>query len=997
MWIQLGLISEQWVREVCRQQLSCPISFPELLSGSSQSFAERSAPAGVVNAQSRSTFAQSDSPQPSSSLPNPLLPRLTQAVLDNFSITWLLFLGVILVVLSSVVLAASQWQSVSPLGQYSILFVYTLAFWGVGSWTQRQASLHMTSWMLRVATVLIIPINFWMIDRLGLWNSSLGWIIGMVAAIALSGMILSLIHAKSSTSFLAAVNTIALSGLQWGWDITSMPLWATYLGTVGTALLLSRYQTAYLGGGKDASLANVPRAPSTSTAQLEPVDADWVPFPLGLIAIAFATFLLVMRAVTVGQVPWSQLGLAIGLCGWVLSWISRPSALPEMTSDLTDDDTDTHAITAHNRTQNKAQNNTQTYPSLDLWLKGGAKLLLLGWVVSVGVDPPWQALVVSGLGLWLLGDRLLRYWRSIDLIALLLVGLQLLWLMERLVPGVWRSYVLDFCIRISGPQGMPTALMGLTLFPYVFVILAVGRYLRHRQKQRLARQADWWALGLGSGLTVVSLLNPMTRSLTLLVSTVTIAWVERQAGYRQSAQSLVWAYWIHGWVVATLLSWTALLIPSLTPIQWAISLIGLTGIEWGLYSHLAPSAMRKTTWTIGLGLGAIAYSLFLSDSYNAWCIAWLVVPLMLIYVGHRSLKLSPMVAQGVSSPQPHPTMTTAVSNSAWVSPSFAGWLSTLALLLGQPFLFNSAGLEGWGLGFNAFTLLLSVPLTCSLWTASLSTGCAVLSLWTTAYQIDLITDIQQLYLWAFTPGLLWLLRSLLPSHSFLMAMLYRRASNGWAIAITTVFLLGGTLYTTFLYLSSGIQREAWDVAIATSLLLVSLLYRIWPRASLSHWGREWAYLGIAWAIGLLTAQLNASFNGTVTTLAIAFLSLGLITQLLLPHPSSASPSAPRRSSPLIPLLYGILGWSLSQIPFTASTGLYTLAFALISIGVGRRSPRWKALTVLAVGLSTMAAYQLLIDQMQQASGGHRGDGLMMMAGLGLILTMYCMAWGLGGR
>lgn len=43
----------------------------------------------------------------------------------------------------------------------------------------------------------------------------------------------------------------------------------------------------------------------------------------------------------------------------------------------------------------------------------------------------------------------------------------------------------------------------------------------------------------------------------------------------------------------------------------------------------------------------------------------------------------------------------------------------------------------------------------------------------------------------------------------------------------------------------------------------------------------------------------------------------------------------------------------------------------------------------------MAAYQLLIYQMQQASGGKSGDGLMMMAGLGLLLTvLYGLgAWG----
>ncbi|MEM9214989.1 MAG: hypothetical protein AAGD25_11655 [Cyanobacteria bacterium P01_F01_bin.150] len=1055
-WVKLGLISDQWVRENCQQYLSCAVTLSDCLPVESQvSAATASASPAVITAKAKPTFVAATASTKASPPKPPLIPRLTQAVMDNFSITWLLFLGVFLVVLSSVVLAASKWQTVSPPGQYSILFLYTLAFWGVGTWTQRQANLRLTSRMLRIATLLIIPINFWMIDGLGLWSSVLGWGIGIIAAIALSAMILALVQTKSSTSFLAAVNTIALSGLHWGWDIPPMPLIATYVGTVGTALLVSRYQVTYFKGRKEKP--KVDDGVEDADQPEASLERDGV--PLGLIAIAFATFLLVIRAVTVGQVPWSQLGLAIGLCGWVLSWISR----------------------------------TPTHTGGDLWLKGGAKLLLLGWLVSVNANPPWQALIVSGLGLWLLGDRLLRHWRSIDLIALFMVGLQLLWLMERLVPGIWRDYLLDLCIRLSGNQGMPTALVGLTLFPYVWVMLAGGQYLRQRQKQRLSRQADWMALGLGSCLTIISLSNPMTRSLSLLASTITVGIVRRQAHHHQSIvpfeesteestqpstkksteKALIWAYSIHSLSLATLLSWIELLMPTLTPIQWGVILVILTGFEWGIYSHLAVSASQQTTWIIGLGLGAIAYGLFLTDPYNPLCTAWLLVPPMLIYVGHRSLKARPILRQTnqtdsssrpAQASQKQASKTQSItkfitsphlifqSTDIQFSPQLAGWLSTLALIAGQPLLFNIDGANGWIFGFNALTLFLGVPLTRSLWTASLSLGSAVLGLWVTTYQLGF--DNQQLYLWSFTPGLLWVLRSLLHCQSSLMATLYRRASNGWAIAITTILLLGGNIYTFLLYASFVSPKDAWQAAIASVLLLCSLLYRSLNRSSLSIWGREWTYLGIAWITGLLTAQLNSSLHGTATTLGSALLSLGLISQLLLPNQKQAerqktgkkaegrrqkakeptpspsqegnrpnsptlqlsnspTPSLPHSLTPqpskihnpqskiqnsptlLIPLFYGILGWSLSQIPFTASTGLYTLAFAFIAIGIGRRNPRWKALTILAAGIITMAAYQLLIYQMQQASEGKSGDGLMILAGLGLGLTIFygVGAWG----
>ena len=976
-WVQLGLVSDQSVCQIGQNYLSCPMPSPAAVPTSTAS--RSSTTSAIPTTAKTSSFASPPTPSPQPP-PQPLIPRLTQAVLDNFSITWLLFLGVFLVVLSSVVLAASNWQSVSPPGQYSILFGYTLAFWAAGTWTQRQPNLNITSWMLRVTTLLIIPINFWMIDGLGLWTSPLGWIIGLIAAIALSGMIFALVHAQSSISFLAAVNIIALSGLHWGWDAEPMPLLATYLGSLGTATLVNRYQTAYfreedsspstniaIQDSTKANLEKIPESPSANQARQ--------PFPLGLIAIAFATFLLVIRAVTVGQVPWSQLGLAIGLCGWVLSWISRPP-LPSSPNS-----------------QAQASSNTgltdkepKAYPSRDLWLKGGAKLLLLGWLVSVGVNPPWQAIIISGLGLWLLGDRLLRYWRSIDLLALFLVGLQALWLMQRLVPGLWRDALLELCIRLSGDQGMPTALLGLTLFPYVLVMLAVRQYLRHRQHTQLGQQATWMAMGLGSCLTLVSLLNPVTRSLNLLVSTITLG-----KASRPSPPSLGWVYVMHGLIVVTLLSWLDMLFPDLTSIQGAIILVGMTILEWALQVHLASPHIRTTAWTIGLVLGAIAYASFLQDSYSPWCVIWFLVPLMLIYVGHQVLKTRPE-ADGAPPPTPQPPQS-LLPTALKPSPTLTGWLSTLTLLIGQPFLFDPSGLEGWGLAFNAFALLLCVPLTRSLVTAALSVGCGILSLWVTTDQIGLVTEQHQLYLWTATPGILWLLWSNLRSRSSITANLYGRVSNGWAITITTILLAGGTIYTSLLYTALVTSETgAGQAAIASLFLLLSLLYRLWKRTHLSLWGREWTYMGTAWTIGLFTAQLNASVSGTVITLAIAFLALGLITQLLIPAPTSPVPS---RITPFIPLLYGVSGWSLSQIPFTAATGLYTLTLAVIAIGVGRRSPRLKALTILAIGLMTMASYQLLIYQMQQASGGQSGDGLMILAGLatGLAIFYGLGAWG----
>jgi hypothetical protein len=47
---------------------------------------------------------------------------MLQSLAEELSVRWLLFLGVFLVVLSSGVVAASQWERFPAVGQYGVLF-----------------------------------------------------------------------------------------------------------------------------------------------------------------------------------------------------------------------------------------------------------------------------------------------------------------------------------------------------------------------------------------------------------------------------------------------------------------------------------------------------------------------------------------------------------------------------------------------------------------------------------------------------------------------------------------------------------------------------------------------------------------------------------------------------------------------------------------------------------------------------------------------------------
>ncbi|MEB3230500.1 MAG: hypothetical protein VKJ64_05785 [Leptolyngbyaceae bacterium] len=825
-WVQLGLIADAQMRQIAQQHLSCALPDPVVEPVATHHLEPSEARSHQQSRPKYGIPSPIPAPLPTSPpapAPTPLIPRLTQAFIENFSITWLLFLGVFMVVLSSVVLAASQWQSVPPPGQYSILLAYTIAFWGAASWTQRQENLQITALMLRVTTLLIIPVNFWMIDSLGLWQSTIGWGLGIGAAIALSLMTLFLLHPKPDgnrgdspapqPAMTAALNTIALSGLHWGWDIPNFPVIATYVGTIGTAILISRCLKNEERGTKNEEKNEERGTENEETHQKTGFNSEnsslLTPhslfFTIPLIAVAFATLLLVIRAVVAANVPWSQLGLAIGLCGWVISWISR------------------------------------THESRDLWMKGGAKLLLLGWLVSVASTPPWQALAVSGLGLWIVGDRVRRYWTRIDLTTLFIVGLQTLWLVQRLVPGQLRQYLLDFCIQLSGNQGMPEAIWSLTVFPYVLLTLGFATYLYRHDRFSLGRYADWLALGLGVGLMAVSVLNPVTRSLNITLSTLTLAWVFR---YREMIRP-GYLHLFHGLAIAALLSWIATIFPALTSIQWAVILTGLAIAQWGLHLILTQEVLTKSVWYGGLGLGAIAYPLFALTPDDPGCAVWFALPTAMIAVGQRSSRLSdPRV----------------------------GWLAAIAIFIGQPFIILAPEpYPAWGFGGCAVLMLWATGLTRSIWSAGLGVGFAILANWLLPYQLDWLVN-ESLTVWVtFTPALLWLAWTPLQSRSSPLAQIYTRGINGWAIALSAIFMIGFVFYSLLMYAYPPIGNQDLGQIIGYTLCITgAMAYRfIWHP---THLGLG----GLATGLAVLTAEGIMALYPPLPPIIIA--------QMTAPHP-----------------------------------------------------------------------------------------------------------------
>jgi len=146
-----------------------------------------------------------------------------------------------MVVVSSGVLAASQWEKFPAAGQYGVLLAYTLTFWAISSWAKRQKNLHLTAQTLQIVTLLLVPINFWAMDSFGLWRYHGDWAVVIAAAIILTWMTGRIIQYQyeqlsgKNVSRSIALNHLGLSYLHWGWGFASFSLVAVYLGTVGTA------------------------------------------------------------------------------------------------------------------------------------------------------------------------------------------------------------------------------------------------------------------------------------------------------------------------------------------------------------------------------------------------------------------------------------------------------------------------------------------------------------------------------------------------------------------------------------------------------------------------------------------------------------------------------------------------------------------------------------------------------------------------------------------
>lgn len=947
-WLRLGLISDAKVRQLCEQYLSCPLP-PDYAT----STAPACEPISAIPTNKPAIRVKERQPSWQS--------RMLQSFKAELSVRWLLFLGVFMVVVSSGVLAATQWERFPAYAQYAVLLSYTLIFWGVSFWASKQKNLQLTARTLQLVTLFLVPVNFWAMDGFRLWGSPLELVTIAIASVALTSITgLSFLDRTRRFDRPALFNYLALSYLHLGWGWAGFPVVAVYVGILGTTMLLIwRYalrerKRVEVGEGDDDSTQIV----QANITNFQPSDRQ---SKIGI--VVYALTVLLVRAIFGIYVAIGQLGLAIAICGLLFAWLSWQNPSPLAFSPPF---------------------------SPGNWEGMGGGLLFFGWVVAIGADPSWQAIAVSGLLLLFFSSRLQRFWLRLDFTIILAIGLQAIWLFWRAIPPESQKQLIDTGIELAKAENHPYSLLSVVFFPYIVWILAIGDWLHRREKVVLAEFGESIAFSFGLIATGLSIVNPILRSLNLLVFTITLAIVY----LRRPRTTLV--YLTHITALLALFSSINYFYPNLFLENWATILLSLMVAEL-LFSITVTRRnqakqeeipvvyswhnWRNSCWHIGLSLAGLSYYFYAIDLNNSNVkLLWLITPLTLTFVA---------ICNQTSRRQ------------------VASWLSVVTLVMVQILALPIAGASSISLATASLLMLVNTRCLQDI----------IAALITIAFSLTLVANI----LWEGIPGflplsipgwlvvialaiaILWLLHnwciersvkalqleasgaierlslfSRPQSASFFL--MYARALDLWACALCVLGLSSLTVHSLRVYLR--VIPPSAIVMLAIAITSIAIAYRHWRQPL------NWGIFAIAWGVELLTAELLAFTDSSSINLSIANIGLGLISQLLgdwwrRRFGASTFP----RSLHAIPLLYGFLGTALRWGFFTNWTGLSSIGVALIVIGVGRRSPKLKFLVYLGVAGITISLYELLLYQLLQSPGGAIGDGLIAMAALGTSI-MY---------
>lgn len=982
-WMRLGLISPAEVEQLCSQHLVCPLPDPAAVVSEidARPLAEPSkridptpeikVPALATQKLLPSTTKNVTRRAETTETPN-FIAQILHSLIAEISVVWLLFLGVFMVVVSSGVLAASQWERFPAAGQYGVLLAYTLTFWAISSWAKKQSNLHLTAQTLQEVTLLLVPINFWAMDSFGLWRHPWNWAVAIVAALILTWITSGIIQSQyqnlwgKNVARSIALNHLGLSYLQWGWALAGFSLAAVYLGTVGSAVA-TVYQV------QQQRLQSLKRGQNTETITTTFSYSRHFLIYKKVALVAYCLGILLGRAIFVKGIDIAQMGLALGICGVLLAWIDWQQ--PQTSETL-----------------QKNTSDPQTPSNFFNWQLAGGALLGLGWLVCFR-EIPLQAIAISGLAIWFFSNRLVRFWQEFDLLMLFAVGLQSIWLLWEVIPVRIQTQFIAFLTQLTNSGETPWAVWGVLLLPYLILMVSVTQWLYRSRKFQLASFGENLALSLGSVLTVVSFVNPFWRSLNLVGSTLILGWITWKYAVKNNSRSTLPAtpdlrqqreptslvYLTHITGLSAICSGIDFCFRNQTPEVWAAILLVLMVAEWGFFvkmkaanSQQASPSWRfhpscfQSSWYLGLVLAGLSFILLQSNlsaiaDRPQWTLVWLATPLAL----------------------------TAVAKYTELSHrQVASTFSSIALIAAEFLSFNFSEFRLIRLAVSVVLMLVNTYFLVEMPAAAITVGFGLSFVAAAIYELGFVLGSDWAIAGAIVLLCLWLLRDLMiryggrvPSGAQL-AQMYDRAFDGWALLLASLLLTIITVYSFSLYTETSLNLQASIKIFAATLgIIAAIIYRSYRLFS------PWAIYALAWSLELLTAVGLSLVARNTINLAVANIALGLSTQLLGDVWRRRNPvSTILPSVHVIPLVYGLLGLILRSHAFTNGTGLISLGASVIAIGIGRREQKLKPLVYLGLIGVSASAYESLLYQLFRTPGGAFGDGLIVLATLGTTLT-----------
>ncbi|WP_310410266.1 hypothetical protein [Chamaesiphon sp. OTE_8_metabat_110] len=905
----------------------------------------------------------------------PLTPRapsrvqyLWQHLKDELSVRWLLFLGVFLVVLSSGVLAATQWSLFPAWGQYGLLWLYTIGFWVVGAWARRQEGLRLTANTLQIVTLLLIPVNFWAIDSFGLWQQPLELVTALLAGCGLAG-ILYLRYRKERdkanfqhSGWLLATYLV-LSCLHLGWQIPSWSAIAIYIGAIGVVILLQKLRQ--IEGG---SLAI---------------------YGLGM---------LLLRGLFVEHLPIYSFGLAIGIVGWLFTqWgLQKSYRLTRLQSRKVDGNS-LRVLRFESALGELAR----------LYQQIGASLLGLGWLLGIGdlisipKNSSWQAVAVSILALiWIL-QRLRAYQQQQSVVSLFFVGLQtylisnFLW--TPLATGAILAKILPFLLLLFGQNYLLAG--SLLIFPYLLLWVWLTDWFWQQGWHSLSRRGEALILWTGAILPLINLTTPLSLLIDLVASTAILAHLTlRYLPIRTS-----YIYFTHLCGLATIFAaltnrwdWCRSIARNFVGVSsrnnddvldftvLAIVLSILTVTELWLATQpvtRARDGWYRSSWRIGGGLTIATGACYLTlatfpAQQTIWPIWWSLVPIAFTYVATRKPPLQPW--QLATQTQSAWYAIAGLGGSLLLTVDRPQWRSILlAIAIGVMFplvqrlkqILPAAIQIGFGIGLGV-NLLVAFSFPTHYWLVIGAIACG--GLWVVSRKLPRIYAVAA-DRWAIAIAGLGLATG---------SLNYLRTDLNWFAEIIEVFSNSPGLFG----LQSGTVTRSGQVFdnihattfLAAGILIAAIQFRQRWQSTIPAAVWFWSTI---WTSEIALSALVHLLGGDTLVLATVNILLALPLWLRTRH-------QPEPEFQLAPLLLASWGLLLRLPFFETYTGLLTISVGIVAVLVSRRlSPivGYGGLLLVTGGCYELVTHYLL----QTPPGGNIADAFTI---YGLVTAILALGY-----